>query len=248
MELSPETLQDLAGRDPDRVRAAQLAAPADRAALLTLYAFHLELAKTPERVSQPLIGQMRYQFWRDALDEIYAGKPPRAHEVVAPLAALIRERDVARYTLDTLIDARERDLDPRPFSSLDAARDYARATSGGLVEAALEVVGAEATPQTAALGEAWGLVGLARAWRFYKGSMLQNIAHGALLDAAREAFARGRGKQPVAAVPALAYAAFVPLYARAMSKPGYTPDMGRVEVGAVAKQTRLLRAALSGRI
>ena len=248
MELDAATLARLAQADPDRVRAAQLAKPDDRAALMVLYAFHAELARIPESVSQPLIGNMRYQFWRDAVEEIYAGKPPRAHEVVAPLAELIRTRDLPRFWIDRLIDARERDLDPRPFANLDAARDYSRATSATLMQLAVRTLGAEDTEQVAGLGEAWGLAGLARAFRFYKGSMLQHLDQAGLASAAMETYARAKGPISASHVPAVAYAAFVPLYAKAMSRPGHDAAKGKVEVGSFRKQRRLMRVALSGRV
>ena len=248
MELDAATLSRLAQTDPDRVRAAQLAKPADRAALMVLYAFHAELARIPESVSQPLIGNMRYQFWRDAVDEIYVGKPPRAHEVVAPLSELIRARDLPRFWIDRLIDARERDLDPRPFADMDAARDYSRATSATLMQLAVKILGSEDSERTAALGEAWGLTGLARAYRFYKGSMLQHLTQADLVAEARAAYARGQGKIAASTMPAVAYAAFVPLYARAMSRPGHDAAKGKVEVGDFAKQRRLMRVALTGRV
>ena len=248
MKLDAAIVDRLAQTDPDRVRAAQLASADDRAALMVLYAFHAELARIPESVTQPLIGNMRYQFWRDVVEEIYADKPPRAHEIVAPLSELVRSRELPRYWIDRLIDARERDLDPRPFETMHAAQDYAKATSGTLMQLAVHVLGGSDTEQVAALGEAWGLIGLARAYRFYKGSMLQHLDQPSLVSAARDTLAEGRGRLPATIIPAVAYAAFVPLYARAMSHRGHDPAKGKVEVGAVAKQRRLLRAALTGRV
>src|SRR4051812_33620013 len=56
--------------DYDRYAAA-LFAPVDaRPHLLALYAFHHEIAKTAERVSQPIAGQIRLQWWREAVEEL----------------------------------------------------------------------------------------------------------------------------------------------------------------------------------
>ena len=71
--------------DPDRLRAAQLADKEGRERLLILYAFHLELAKVPELVSEPMIGDIRYQWWRDAVAEIYETNSVRKHEITTPL-------------------------------------------------------------------------------------------------------------------------------------------------------------------
>ena len=245
MELTPETLARLAEVDPDRIRAAQLASSEDRRALTILYAFHAELAKVPELVSEPMLGAIRYQWWRDAIAEIYEGEV-RRHEVATPLATLVRERGLARFWLDRLIDARERDLDPRPFADVQAARDYARATSGTLMRIAVAVLGGEDTDHIAGAGQAWGLTGLARSYRFYKGSMLQNLAPADLVADALTSLPAIRYPAPL--MPAVGYAAFVPLYARAMSRPGHDPARNGVQIGGLRKQLRLGRAALSGKL
>ena len=65
--------------DNDRFLTALFAAAAEREALFALYAFNIEIAKTRETVSEPLIGQMRLQWWRDAIDEIFGDGPVRRH-------------------------------------------------------------------------------------------------------------------------------------------------------------------------
>ena len=72
--ISAPTLEQLKSVDPDRCRASMFADKTTRERLLLLYAFHYELAKVPELVSEPLIGAIRYQWWRDALAEIYEAR------------------------------------------------------------------------------------------------------------------------------------------------------------------------------
>ena len=59
--------------DYDRYLCALLAPAQAREAVLVLTAFNLELARVCEMVSEPLIGEIRLQWWRDALDGIFAG-------------------------------------------------------------------------------------------------------------------------------------------------------------------------------
>src|SRR5215475_14937298 len=80
--------QILRRQDPERYLTALFAPFGRREALFALYAFNLELARARESVREPLMGRMRLQWWREALEEIAAGRP-RAHEVVRPLAAAI---------------------------------------------------------------------------------------------------------------------------------------------------------------
>ena len=60
-------------RQHDRDRyLTTLFAPSDRrGALIALYSFNFEVAKTREVVREPLLGRIRLQWWRDAIDEIY---------------------------------------------------------------------------------------------------------------------------------------------------------------------------------
>jgi len=139
--LNPAVIDTLKKADPDRCRAAMFADEALRQKLLTLYAFHYELAKVPELVSEPMLGAIRYQWWRDCVDEIYTGKPVRRHEVATPLSEVLREAEIPRFWVDRLIDGRERDIDPRPFGTLDETKQYCQDTSGQLMQIALQLTG-----------------------------------------------------------------------------------------------------------
>ena len=51
-----------------------MAAPVEaRRVLFPLYAFNVEVARAPWVTSEPMIGEMRLQWWRDALEEIARG-------------------------------------------------------------------------------------------------------------------------------------------------------------------------------
>ncbi|HXY99323.1 MAG TPA: phytoene/squalene synthase family protein [Stellaceae bacterium] len=156
--------------DRDRFLTALFAPASSREALLALYAFNYELAKTREVVSEPMLGRIRLQWWRDALDAVYAGDPPRRHEVVAPLAAAIRRHSLGRAHFDALIDAREADLVDEAPASLAALETYAEASSARLVLLALEVLGESgdaAREAGRAIGIAYALSGLLRAVPFH---------------------------------------------------------------------------------
>jgi phytoene synthase len=191
--------------DHDRFLAS-LFAPADRrASLWALLAFNLEIARVREVVSQPIIGQIRLQWWRDALEEIYTGKPPRRHEVVEPLAAAIEAHRLTRTHFDTLIDGREFDLADEPPASLDALERYVEKTSSRLIDLELEILGVTAPAAFEAArraGLAWGLVGLVRAVPFHA-AQGRILLPADLLDQAhvdRDALLAGRGSDGLAAV------------------------------------------------
>jgi len=155
--------------DNDRYLTA-LFAPFDRReALFALAAFNLEIAKIREVVTEPMLGQMRLQWWREAIDEIAAGGV-RKHEVVEPLAAAARHFDLPMRDLLPLIDARAFDLEDRAPLDLAELEAYAEATSAPLNRLALRVLGVsgEAADETSrALGKAVALTGLLRAVPFH---------------------------------------------------------------------------------
>lgn len=117
--------------DPDRFRVAMAAPLPAREKLLPLYAFNLEVARAPWASSEPMIAQMRLQFWRDVLDDIAAGNPPRAHEVATPLAQVLPAALAA--DLQALVNAREWDIARTPFDTADKLWAYLDHTAGRLM-------------------------------------------------------------------------------------------------------------------
>src|SRR5579864_3974017 len=90
--------------DRDRYQTA-LFAPADRReALFALYAFNYEIARVREIVTQPMLGQIRLQWWREIVAAAYEDGPPRPHEVAGPLAAVIGDVMPTRVHFDRMID------------------------------------------------------------------------------------------------------------------------------------------------
>lgn len=249
--LSEPTLAQLKSVDPDRLRAAVFADKAGRERLQLLYAFHYELAKVPELVSEPMIGQIRYQWWRDAIAEIYEGKPVRKHEIATPLAKMLIEYDVPRFWLDRLIDGRERDLDPQPFKTIDEAKDYCQQTSGVLMQIAVKILGAEPDDAVLAAGEAWGLTGLARAYGHYQKGMLSLLRFGDICGEAQQARNKasdGLKSLPSLAFPAVAYTALVPKFLTRLNASKYDPASMIVTYGPFLKQLRLMGAVMRGRV
>ncbi|MEL6977088.1 MAG: squalene/phytoene synthase family protein [Pseudomonadota bacterium] len=192
--------------DPDRFEAALFEEDlALRERFFTLIAFNLELARTRLRVTEPHIGLIRLQWWRDAIEEAEAGAPARAHPLAAPVSALIAAapKGFAAEAI-RLVDAWERDLDEAPFPSIEALRLHLESTAGrmarlggwlalgaapeGAADKALSGFGLadgaaralEATPALAAAG---------RSLLPLTGEVLARHLRGATTDEAREAAA-----------------------------------------------------------
>ena len=162
--------EEVKRHDRDRYLTALFAPAVERRGLFALYAFNQEVARTAEVVSEAVIGEIRLQWWRDALEEIFAGRP-REHMVVQELAALQARADLSRQDFEILLSGREADLNPDPPANLDSLEDYLAATSSSLVRLALQALGAndsELADKTARhVGIAWGMTGLLRAVPFH---------------------------------------------------------------------------------
>ena len=156
--------------DHDRFQTALFAPAGRREALFALYAFNYEIARVRETVSEPVLGQIRLQWWRESIAAAFEGGPIRHHIVVEALTAAIRALDLTRAHFDQLVDAREGDLDEAPSASLAALQDYAEATSARLVYLALESLGIRDPAAEKAgfhIGIAYALAGLLRAMPFH---------------------------------------------------------------------------------
>lgn len=145
--------------DPDRFAAAMASPVAARAVLFSLYAFNVEVSRAPWVTQEPMIAEMRLQWWRDAVEEIEKSKPVRRHEVVTPLSDVL-SADLAPL-LDRLVAARRWDIYKDPFEDAAHFERYVQQTAGNLMWAAARALGAAPNPETEkqvrALGYAHGL-------------------------------------------------------------------------------------------
>ena len=234
--------------DEDRWLASRFAPGDLRARLVAIYALNHEIARTADVVTQPAIGDIRLQWWREALAELFDAKPARAHPVLAAIAAAHRETPLPSTALEALIDARGRDLDAAPFATFAEIDAYLDGTAGNVMRiaaAACGVVLGETLISAAA--KDWGYAGLLRAaahWRAKGRSVLpqENADPHALVERARAAYATARAiKLAPEAFPAVGYVALTPLYLRAI-------ENGRTERSLFTRQLKLVAASATGRL
>ncbi|MYB15139.1 MAG: hypothetical protein F4X42_18020 [Rhodospirillaceae bacterium] len=120
-ESAVEACRRLARRhDFERYLATLFAPRRRRPALWILLAFNAEIARTREIVSEAALGQIRLQWWREAVDTAVADGPVRQHEVAAPLAAALRAGGRGPALVNTRIDRRGRHHDAAPQAAQGA--------------------------------------------------------------------------------------------------------------------------------
>ena len=128
--------ETLRAHDPDRFGICLLAPVEARPRLLTLYALNLELARAPLASNEPLIAEMRLQWWIERLEEIGAGRVP-SHDLLAPLAEAWGSR-AAGFAV--LAEARRRDCLREPHDGPEAVARYVRDTAVPLALLAAEAM------------------------------------------------------------------------------------------------------------
>jgi phytoene/squalene synthetase len=238
--------------DPDRFLAVRAAPGWTRGRLLTLYAANLEVARAPWVTAEPMIAEMRLQWWRD----VVADPARRAHEVAGPLRDLMDEAALPADVLDRLVAARRWDVWQEPFADRAAFDAYVEDTAAGLMWLAARALGApdSAEAPVRAYGWAAGLANFLRAVPELRARGRRPLPEGSGVAAlaqsglARLAAARaGRGQVPKGAAPALlAGWQAAPLLAQAARDPAAV-DEGRLALSEFARRGRLLWQAATGR-
>lgn len=129
-------------REYDRDRyLASLFAPADkRDALTALAAFDVEIARVRAAAREPMPGEIRLQWWREALSGARDSETA-AHPVAAALRAALGRGKIDPAPLIGLIDARAFALYDAPLATLDDLDAYGAATDGALIAVAAAILG-----------------------------------------------------------------------------------------------------------
>jgi len=261
--------------DPDRYFASLFAPAEVRPYLFALYAFNHELARIGETVREPMMGQIRLQWWREGIEGARLGRPRRHHAVEA-LAELFQRHDVPADLLESMLAAREFDVSRDVFETFDALVSYLDSTSGNLMRMATIVLAPEHRSNSLArdLGVAFGLTGVLRALPHHAArgklylpkDLLEEAGatpddftspNGAKLAAvttrlsrrASRLYEEGRSlEQSRSTLSAFLPAALIPLYlSRLAEEQPRIPGAVR-DIPLYRRQIALLRGALRGRV
>jgi 15-cis-phytoene synthase len=242
----------VAKSDPDRFRVAMATPPAARDILFPLYAFNLEVARAPWRTREPMLAEMRLQWWRDVVENSAAGQTPPAHEVAGPLGALLREGRLDPAPLDALIEARRRDIEAEPFTP-EALRPYLEGTAGNLLWAGAKAMGEPEASRPAILQ-----AGYASGLATWLAALPDLASHGrgltiqtpdtirTLAEDGLAALAESRRTRFGPGIPALRAASLATPMLRAAARDPDAVLQGRLALPEGQKRLRLLWVALRG--
>ncbi len=141
--LSDETWKQLDRQlrqvDEDRWLSSRYADQDQRRTLTALYLLNYELARVRLAVSEPGLGAIRFQWWREALDAISAARPSQ-HEVAEALAESVATGGLSISALQSLVEgheaafeANDRSLEPEARLTAIAAQVFTSAHGWGQV-------------------------------------------------------------------------------------------------------------------
>ncbi len=134
-------------RDADKDRfLATLFAPAEaRPDLFALYAFDLETAAVAHRVREPMAGEIRLQWWHDAI----TGKTPAdGHPVAEALLGVVTRHVIPVGLALGVIEGRQRALYPDFVPGEGEFELLASETAGAIYQMAAHILAGAATEAT----------------------------------------------------------------------------------------------------
>ena len=263
--------------DRDRWLASVFAPAQARPRLMVLYCLNVELARIPELITEPMVGHIRLQWWRESIEALEAGRV-RDHAVLRRLATMVEEGDVAVLDIAALIDAREHDVEDTGFGDMGEFEAHCRATGGALSRMALLALGVSvpgAIEAAVNVGTAHAMIGKLRnaAWLARRGRVglpgdllsKHGVARDLLLagrpgeglataardiaDRASHLLAEARALTPPApsALPVLLLARITDAERAQLSRVGFDLFSEKTEPLPIARVMAALTGAMSGR-
>lgn len=150
----------LKSADQDRYLATLYAPAEKRHPLAVLYLFNAEIAGIRDRIRDPMPGEIRIQWWRDALAAGIDGAA--GHPLAEALVSVIAEHRLPVAAFDRYLEARIFDLYDDPMPSRTDLEGYCGETASAVVQLASLILDPIAAPRFAsAAGHAGCALGIA---------------------------------------------------------------------------------------
>jgi 15-cis-phytoene synthase len=151
--------------DPDRYFATLFVPQPQREALFALYAFNAEIARIRDVISDPMPGEIRLQWWRDAIMGEARGDV-QSHPIAGALLEVMSHYHLPPQAFLAILDARTFDLYDDPMPTLHDLEGYCGETCSLLMQLACLILGGNASSHTADVaghaGVAYALTGVLR--------------------------------------------------------------------------------------
>ena len=133
-----QAMEAVRAADRDRYLSVLYAPEEKRASLFALYAFNAEIAAVRDRIREALPGEIRLQWWRDAIANGEAG----GHPLAEALLAAIGRHNLPTKPFDDYLEARIFDLYDDPMPGRAELEGYCGETASALIQLAALVLDA----------------------------------------------------------------------------------------------------------
>ncbi len=132
-------LELVKSNDLDRYLSTLLADREKQRALFAIYAFDADVSSIAGQITEPGIGEIRLQWWRDELDAVYGGNCDN-HPVARELQPVVHKYDLPKHLFSKLIDSQQTDVYRQPMDSLDDLLKHLTIASSAITDLASRVL------------------------------------------------------------------------------------------------------------
>ena len=158
MDLVAHCTERVRAEDRDRFLSSLYAPESVRGDLLALYAFDLEVGNIARKVSDPTLGEIRLEWWRQAVRGDHQGNP-----IGAAVSEAIARHNLPIEAIDNLLQARAFDLYHDAMPTTGDLEGYCGDTVSAITQLSAIMLGggAQQTAEVAGFsGVAGGIVGI----------------------------------------------------------------------------------------
>ncbi|KAJ1679775.1 hypothetical protein EV182_001354, partial [Spiromyces aspiralis] len=147
-------------RDHDNYLCSLFSPPHVREMVWATRALNVELAHIGDIVSQEAAGRLRFEFWKNAVSNVFAGQPPQM-PVARALTDTVHRFKLSRMWFRRLLKTREQNLFSSEFATVEELQEYGENTIASLVHMHLEALGVrdmQADQAARAIGQSSAIV------------------------------------------------------------------------------------------
>jgi phytoene/squalene synthetase len=112
--------------------------------IFAVISFNFELSKILRIVSEPMIGMIRFAWWREALEEAFnLDKQVRNHEILKSLRQLRERYGLEATDFIKIVDAKQQELGNKAFKNFNDFKNYVSNTDVLISKIICEITGVE---------------------------------------------------------------------------------------------------------
>lgn len=158
--IHPDVIAMARAGEPERYIAATVSPAHARPALVALAAFAADLRRIPTVVKEPMMGEVRLQWWRDTI-ETFDAETSTGHPIADALGDAVRRHALPPLSLIAMTEARAFDLYDDQMPDETALAGYLAKTEAIPFSLAQHILGA-ATPSIDTITRAGEMFGKTR--------------------------------------------------------------------------------------